>query len=56
MTYTLPQSGQRITARPGQFIRCNTFCEHIANVDRLTNGLGMNFRAMPDGTLRRIIF
>jgi hypothetical protein len=55
MTYRL-FNGIEVYARPGQLIRVSAVGTVLAVLNHRTNGLGMDFRAMPDGTLKRDIF
>lgn len=55
MTYTL-YTGKTVQARPGQYIRCDCFGGFLRAVDSITNGLGLTYRAQPDGSLTRVIF
>lgn len=54
-TYTL-FTGEKVMARPGQIIHCDCRGRFLRIEDRLTNGLGMNFKCRANGTLERYIF
>jgi hypothetical protein len=54
-TYTL-YTGKQVQARPGQIVHCDCFGRFLRTVDRLDSGLGLNFRAQPNGTLTREFF
>jgi hypothetical protein len=45
-----------ISAKPGQYIRCDIFGAVIEIVDYLTNGLGIIYKVQADGSLRRYVF
>lgn len=54
-TYTL-FTGQKVQARPGQYVRCDCFGRFLRTEDSIHNGLGLTFRAQRDGTLARVIY
>ena len=55
MVYQLPAGGA-VKAAPGEFVRCDCFGRFLRLEGRMAHGLGLAYRAMSDGTLRRIIF